>query len=117
MSPRERSEPATAAARTEPGRRRARAAERRRRRREPRSETGARVLWAIPAIALALLIVVPGGLVFALGLFVLGAICMHELYAMYRRAHPVRLAGFIALAGMLGAALYGGTYQLLLATV
>ena len=24
---------------------------------------------------------------------------MHELYAMYERAHPARLAGFLALAG------------------
>ena len=61
----------------------------------------------MPAIAVALFLVIEGGLVFALGLFVLGCICMHELYAMYDRAQPVRLAGFIALAGLLAAALYG----------
>ena len=54
---------------------------------------------------------------FALGLFVLGAVCMHELYAMYERAHPARLAGFIALAGLLAAALYGDQFQVLLAAV
>jgi phosphatidate cytidylyltransferase len=71
----------------------------------------------VPAIAFALFIVVEGGLVFALGLFALGCICMHELYGMYERAHPVRLAGFLALAGLLAGALYGGQPQVLLAAV
>ena len=54
---------------------------------------------------------------FALGMFVLGCVCMHELYAMYDRAHPVRLAGFLALAALLAAALYGSQYQVLLVAV
>ena len=54
---------------------------------------------------------------FALGLFALGCVCMHELYAMYDRAHPVRLAGFLALAGLLAAALYGDQFQVLLVAV
>lgn len=86
-------------------------------RREPRSDLGARVLAAIPAIAVALFLVIEGGLVFALGMFVLGAICMHELYGMYERAQPARLAGFIALAGLLAAALYGNQFQVLLVAV
>ena len=65
------------------------------------------MLAALPAIAFALFIVIEGGPIFALGLLVLGCICMHELFAMYERTHPVRLAGFIALAGLLAAALYG----------
>ena len=72
------------------------------------------MLAAVPAIAVALFLVIEGGLVFALGLFVLGCICTHELYSMYDRAHPVRLAGFIALAGLLAAALYGSQFQILL---
>jgi phosphatidate cytidylyltransferase len=72
---------------------------------------------AIPAVALALFLVIEGGVVFALGLFVLGGACMHELYAMYERAHPARLAGFIALAGLLAAALYGDQFQVLLVAV
>ncbi len=72
------------------------------------------MLVAIPAIALALFLVIEGGLVFAAGMFVLGVVCMHELYAMYERAQPARLAGFIALAGLLAAALYGGQFQILL---
>ena len=75
------------------------------------------MLAAIPAIAVALFLVIEGGLIFTLGLFVLGAVCMHELFAMYDRAHPVRLAGFIALAGLLLAALYGAQAQVLLVAV
>jgi phosphatidate cytidylyltransferase len=75
------------------------------------------MIAALPAIAVALFLVIEGGLVFAFGLFVLGCVCMHELYAMYDRAHPVRLAGFLALAGLLAAALYGNQFQILLVAV
>ena len=90
---------------------------RRRRERRPRSELRARTLAAIPAIAVALFLVIEGGLVFTLGLFVLGVICMHELYAMFAPARPARLGGFIALAGLLAAALYGDQFQILLVAV
>jgi phosphatidate cytidylyltransferase len=90
---------------------------RRRRRREPRSDLNRRILAAIPGIAVALFLVIEGGTIFALGLLVLGAVCMHELYGMYERAHPVRLAGFLALAALLAAALYGDQFQVLLVAV
>jgi phosphatidate cytidylyltransferase len=115
---RERASARRAAAGRERPRRRRDANRRRRGGRErPRSDLGARVLAAIPAIAVALFLVIEGGLVFALGMFVLGAICMHELYGMYERAQPARLAGFIALAGLLAAALYGNQFQVLLVAV
>jgi phosphatidate cytidylyltransferase len=75
------------------------------------------VLAAVPLIALALFLVIEGGLVFTLGLLVLGALCMHELYGMYARAHPARLGGLLALAGLLLAALYGDQFQVLLVAV
>ncbi|HEY2282481.1 MAG TPA: phosphatidate cytidylyltransferase [Solirubrobacteraceae bacterium] len=83
----------------------------------PRSDLGARALVALPAIALALFLVIEGGSIFTLGLFVLGCLCMHELYSMYARTHPARLAGFLALAGLLLAAEYGGQFQILLVAV
>jgi phosphatidate cytidylyltransferase len=82
-----------------------------------RSDLGARAIVALPAVAFALFIDIEGGVVFTLGLFALGCVCMHELYAMYDRAHPVRLAGFLGLAGLLAAALYGGQFQILLVAV
>jgi phosphatidate cytidylyltransferase len=81
------------------------------------SDIGARVFVAVPAIAVALFLVIEGGAVFALGLFALGCVCLHELYGMFARAHPVRLGGFIALAGLLAAALYGDQFQVLLVLV
>ncbi len=86
-------------------------------RRNQRSEATQRTLTALPAIAVALVLVLYGGLVFAVGLFVVGCVAMHELYSMYPRAHAVRLGGFVALGALLLAALYGGTYQVLLVTV
>ncbi len=75
------------------------------------------MLVAIPAIAVAPFLVIECGLVFALGMMVLGGACMHELYGMYERARPVRLAGLIALAALLLAALYGNQFQVLLVAV
>jgi phosphatidate cytidylyltransferase len=82
-----------------------------------RSDLAARLIAAVPAIAVALFLVIEGGLIYALGLIVLGVICMHELYSMYDRAHPVRLAGFLGLIGLLLAATYGNQYQVLLVAV
>ena len=82
---------------------------------EQHSDLRSRLLVAIPAILFAIFLVTEGGMIYALGLFALGCVCMHELYGMYRRARPVRLAGFIALAGLLAAAHYGDQVQILLA--
>jgi phosphatidate cytidylyltransferase len=71
------------------------------------SDIGSRILFALPLIALALFLVIEGGAIFAAGIFVIGCVCMHELYGMYERTSPVRLAGFLALAGLIAAALYG----------
>jgi phosphatidate cytidylyltransferase len=73
-----------------------------------RSDLSARIITALPALALALFLIAEGGLLFTVGVFVLGVICLHELFAMYERAHPVRLAGFLGLLGLLLAAHYGG---------
>jgi phosphatidate cytidylyltransferase len=89
-------------------------------RRPPRgdaSDLGARILVAIPALAFAGLIVGFGHWVFAAGLFVLGAICLHELYAMFSFTNPSRLAGLIGLAGLLVAAEASGPATVLLAFV
>jgi phosphatidate cytidylyltransferase len=90
---------------------------RRAQRRNQGSELGARVLVALPAIAFAIFIVVQGGVVFAVGVGLLGVVCLHELFAMYPQARPARLAGFLGLIGLLGAALYGDRGTVLLAFV
>jgi len=90
---------------------------RRRREKRGQSDLTARILVAIPAIALALFFVIEGGAIFTIGVFGLGAVCMRELYTMYARARPVLIAGLIALAGLLVAARYGGQFQILLVAV
>ena len=82
-----------------------------------RSDTGARVLAALPAIAFAIFIVSQGGIVFALGILVLAVIALGELFHMMERVRPAALAGFVAVAGMCFAAQYGDQYQVLLALV
>jgi phosphatidate cytidylyltransferase len=80
-------------------------------------DLGGRILFAIPALAFAGLIVGFGGWVFAAGVFVLGAICLHELFAMFAFTNPSRLAGLIGLAGLIVAAEASGRATVLLAFV
>jgi phosphatidate cytidylyltransferase len=71
------------------------------RRRNSSSELGARILVAIPAILVAIVVVKVGGLLYTATLIALGVICMHELFSMFANAHPVRLAGFGGLVALL----------------
>ena len=75
--------------------------------RRQRSDLPARIAFALPAIAFAIFIVYYGGLVFALGVLVLAIVALGELYTMMARVRPVNLAGMLAVAGMVLAALYG----------
>ena len=88
-----------------------------RRRRRGGSDLGRRILWAIPLIAFAVFIVVEGGLIFTLGVLVVGILCMGELFEMLGSVRPVKLAGFLALIALAFAALYGTTYNVLLMMV
>jgi phosphatidate cytidylyltransferase len=87
------------------------------RERRSRGDTGARVLAALPLIAFAIFIVAEGGLIFTLGVVGLGVVMLQELYGMMERARPINLAGWLALAGMSFAALYGDKADILLAFV
>jgi phosphatidate cytidylyltransferase len=90
------------------------------RRPEPRSDAGdlgGRIVFALPALAFAGAIVGFGHWVFVAGLFLLGAVCLHELFAMFAFTNPSRLAGLIGLAGLLVAAEASGRATVLLAFV
>jgi phosphatidate cytidylyltransferase len=89
-------------------------------RRPPRrgaSDLTRRVLVAIPAAAYAIFIIIAGGWIFAIGILLLGVICLHELFRMFDSVRPIRLAGFLALGGLAVAAQAGGDRQVLLAVV
>jgi phosphatidate cytidylyltransferase len=85
-------------------------------RRRGGSDLGLRVLVAIPAVAYAIFIIVAGGWIFAAGVLVLGVVCLHELFRMYESVRPVKLAGFLGIAGLAVAAVEG-EHQVLLALV
>src|SRR5918994_1584235 len=75
--------------------------------RGPGSDLAPRVVVAIPAIIFALIIVDQGGEIWTVGIFALGVVAMGELYTLMGRVRPPALAGFLTLAAMLAAALYG----------
>ena len=87
------------------------------RRRNQGSDLGARVLAAIPAIIFAAIIVGYGGLVWALGVSLLGIVCLAELYKLMGRVQPANVAGFISVIALALAALYGDQFQILLVLV
>src|SRR5689334_15135313 len=89
----------------------------RRRRRRGRSDLGARVLAALPAIAFVAVITAKGGLLFVAGLFVVGMVCLAEFFKLMAQGRPVPLAGYIGLLGLLLAAYYGDQFQILLVFV
>jgi phosphatidate cytidylyltransferase len=76
-----------------------------------------RILYAIPAIAFAVVIIWRGGWVFAAGIGLLAVVVVHELSVMFERARPVRLAAMIAVVGMVVAGTAGNERQVLLALV
>jgi phosphatidate cytidylyltransferase len=78
------------------------------------SDLGARIVVAVPALAVALAMVAAGDLVFLVGVAVLGLFCLHELFSMFGRARPARFAGFIGLLGLLAAAHFGDRETVLL---
>ena len=65
-------------------------------------------------IAFALVIVIEGGLVWALGIAALGIVCLIEIYTMMGRVRPVNLAGFLTVVALILAALYGGTRHIVM---
>jgi phosphatidate cytidylyltransferase len=93
---------------------------RRPQRRRRGGDLGARVLAALPAIVFAIFIVSQGGWIFAIGVLVLGLVCLHELYGLLEAARPVKLAGFLGLIALILTALLGGRdaqFELLLVQV
>lgn len=86
-------------------------------RRNEGSDLGARVLAAIPAIIFAVFIVAQGGIVFTIGVLLLGMLAMAELFQLMHHPRPAVIAGYLSLIGLALAAHFGGRHQLLLALV
>ncbi len=74
-----------------------------------------RILWAIPWIAVAIAIVVVGGLTFTAAMVVFSWIGLAELFRMTASQQPLQFVAFAASAGMILAAYFGSQYQMVLA--
>lgn len=77
-------------------------------------ETAKRVLVALPWIAFAIAIVVTGGIVFALAMVAIGAVCLREYFTMTEERGPIRIAAYLAVAALIAAAHFGTAFNVLL---
>lgn len=77
----------------------------------------ARVAVGLPALLVAALFIALGGWPFALAALALGLVAMHELFRLMDRVRPPKLAGFLALAALTAAALWGTHFHLMLVLV
>lgn len=90
-------------------------AERPRKPRRSRSETLARIAWAVPWIAIAVTIVVVGGEVFAVAMIGFACVGLAELFRMASTARGFSLVAFAAAAALVATAFYGDQYQMMIA--
>ena len=79
-----------------------------------RSETAARVIVVIPWIVLAVFFIAVGGAAFMLLLIALGVLGVREFARMAADARPLAVPAYLAVAGMVVAAHYGSSFQILL---
>jgi phosphatidate cytidylyltransferase len=83
-------------------------------RRGPRGETVKRIVVALPWIAFAIAIVVAGGLVFAAAMIAIGGLCLREYLAMGEGARPIPIPAYAAVAGLIVAAHFGTSFNVLM---
>jgi len=75
------------------------------------------VLWAVPWIVFAVAIIALGGPVFAVAMVGLAWAALIELFRMTARARPFEAAALLGALGMIAAAYFGSSQQILLALV
>ena len=82
-----------------------------------RSETFARILWALPWIVFAVTVIAIGGGIFAAAMALITIGAMIELFRMTQRARPFQAAAFVVAIGMMAAAYFGDSFHIVLALV
>lgn len=82
--------------------------------RRRRSDTLARVLWAIPWIVFAITIVAVGDLLFAAAVVLLACAGLNEYFRMVKRARPVAPVAYVAAAAIILVAHYEDQYEILM---
>jgi len=86
------------------------------RRRGPKrsGETAKRILVALPWGIFAIAVTVAGGLVFAIAMLAVGALCLREYLAMTDEMRPIQKAAYPAVAALIVAAQFGTSFSILL---
>jgi phosphatidate cytidylyltransferase len=84
------------------------------RRRGLRGETAKRVLVALPWIVFAIAITVAGGIVFAIAMIAIGAVCLREYLAITEDSRPLAIPAYVAVAALIVAAHFGTAFNVLL---
>lgn len=79
-----------------------------------RSETLARIAWALPWIAIVVTIAVVGGELFAAAMIAFAGIGIFELFRMTADARPFLTLAIAAAAGLVVAAFYGDQYEMMI---
>jgi phosphatidate cytidylyltransferase len=84
--------------------------------RRPRGggETLRRILVAIPAVAVAIAIIVTPNIVFTLAAIVIGVLCLREYLEMASSTRPLALPAYATVAALVLAAHFGTSYSVLL---
>jgi phosphatidate cytidylyltransferase len=85
-----------------------------RRPRRDRSETLARIAWAIPWIAIVVTIAIIGGELFAAAMIGFACVGINEFFRMVRDGGPFEMVAFAACAALVAAAFYGDQFQMMI---
>jgi phosphatidate cytidylyltransferase len=80
-------------------------------------ELRARIVVAIPALAISLTVIAVGDWLFAALVVLLGWACLHELFMLLERTKPAKLAGFVGLLALVVAAHLGTIETVMLVLV
>ena len=77
-------------------------------------ETMRRILFAVPAIVLAIVIIVTPDIVFMLAMIAIGVLCLREYLDMTAASRPLAIPAYAAVIAMVVAAHFGSSYSVLL---
>jgi phosphatidate cytidylyltransferase len=78
-----------------------------------RSDLLGRIVVAVPAAVLAIVLVDLGGIPWATLMIVMSLLCLMELYEMLQRWHPIQVVGFAAAVALVIVARYGSIRDVL----
>lgn len=77
-------------------------------------ETARRILVAIPAVAVAIAIIVTPSIVFMLAAIVIGVLCLREYLEMAGSTRPLAIPAYVTVAALVVGAHFGTSYTVLL---